>query len=186
MSNKIILGSQSPRRFSILKKAGFEVQIILPEVDETYPPEIPLEQVPEYLAKLKMEHVCNAFINEDIFIITADTLLLFKGKLISKPIDKTDALQILLSLNNTYHEVITGVCIRKKDKQISFSQTTKVYFKNLTKLDIQNFIDDNDVLDKAGAYNLQEYIGVDRIDGDYDNVVGLPIKTIQQKMKNWK
>ena len=92
---------------------------------------------------------------------------------------------MLSALNDTFHEVITGVCIKKNNKSISFSQKTKVYFKKLNIEEIQNFVKSHTVLDKAGAYNIQEYIGIDKIEGDFDNVAGLPIQTILEKIKNW-
>ncbi|HMU97527.1 MAG TPA: Maf family nucleotide pyrophosphatase [Chitinophagales bacterium] len=184
MKDKIILGSQSPRRKVILEEAGFDVQILLADIEENYPDDIEKADVPEYLAKLKMQHLpCN--LDENIFIITADTMLLFKDKLIGKPENTDEAFNMLSELNDTFHEVITGVCIKKNNKTISFSQKTKVYFKKMNLEEIKNFIDTHIVLDKAGAYNIQEYIGVDKIEGDFDNVAGLPIQTILEKIKNW-
>lgn len=183
MKQKIILGSQSPRRKSILENAGFNVQIIVPNVEENYPLNMNTAKVPEYLARLKMENIPLDITHKNIFMITADTMLLFKNKLIGKPNHLQEAFETLLSLNNTYHEVITGVCLRKNDKTISFSKSTKVYFKNLEQVTIQNFINTHEVLDKAGAYNIQEYIGVEKIEGDFDNVAGLPIQTVLEKIK---
>ncbi|MCB9073923.1 MAG: septum formation protein Maf [Chitinophagales bacterium] len=184
MKDKIILGSQSPRRKDILEKAGFDVQIILANIEENYPDGIEKASVPEYLARLKMQHLpCN--LEENQFIITADTMLLFKDELIGKPENIDEALKMLSALNDTFHEVITGVCIKKNNKSISFSQKTKVYFKKLNIEEIQNFVKSHTVLDKAGAYNIQEYIGIDKIEGDFDNVAGLPIQTILEKIKNW-
>lgn len=185
MKTKIILGSQSPRRQQILQDAGFDIEIVVPDVEEVYPETLPLEKVPEYLAELKLHAIYKPFESEDCFILTADTMLLFEGKLIGKPNNNDEALKLLTQLNNTSHNVLTGVCLRKQHKQISFTQTTKVYFKNLSQSQILDFIDNNNVLDKAGAYNIQEYIGVDKIEGDYNNVVGLPILAVLEQMKNW-
>lgn len=184
MKDKITLGSQSPRRKIILEAAGFDVQILLANIEESYPDDIEKTNVPEYLAKLKMQHLPSN-LNENIFIITADTMLLFQNELIGKPENIDEAFKMLSELNGTFHEVITGVCIKKNNKIISFSQKTKVYFKKLKFEEIKNFIDAHIVLDKAGAYNIQEYIGVDKIEGDFDNVAGLPIQTILEKIKNW-
>lgn len=186
MKNKIILGSQSPRRKEILENVGFEVIIISPNVEEIYPLDMNVTKVPEFLAKIKMESIKQEITHKNLFTITADTMLLFQNKLIGKPENLEDALNILLRLNNTYHEVITGVCLRKNDKIIYFSESTKVYFKNLSTKTIQQFIETHEVLDKAGAYNIQEYIGIEKIEGNFDNVAGLPILTILEKMINFK
>jgi septum formation protein len=186
LKTKIILGSQSPRRLEILEDAGFEVEIVKPKIAENIPSNMPIEQIPEYLSKLKMYDIYSFLGADEDFIITADTLLVFENKLVGKPKNKEHAIKILTHLNNKTHDVVTGVTIRKNKKQISFSEKTKVYFKNLTKEEILNFIEKNEVMDKAGAYNIQEYIGVEKFEGDFFNVVGLPLKKIKSNIENWE
>lgn len=185
MNRKIVLGSQSPRRLEILQDANFDVEVVIPKVAEDIPENMAIHEAPIYLSKIKMLDVYNYIGNDDHFIITADTLLIFENKLIGKPANNIDGLKILMALNGNMHEVISGVTIRKNKKEISFSETTKVYFKNLTQKAIENFISQNNILDKAGAYNIQEYIGVAKFEGDYTNVIGLPIKKVITTINNW-
>ncbi len=182
---KIILGSQSPRRFEILADAGFDIEIIRPKVEERFPYDLAFSKVPEYLSKLKIHDVYTYVGDDKDFIICADTIVLFDKKLVGKPKNLDTAFRYLKAMNGKTHEVITGVSIRKNKKQISFSEHAIVYFKELTDEEIKNYVNKFSPLDKAGAYNIQEYIGVDRIEGEFQNVMGLPIKRVLQEIKNW-
>ncbi len=185
-SNKIILGSQSPRRFEILADAGFDIKVIKPTVEERYPFDLDYYKVPEYISKLKIFDIYSYLGEDDDFIICADTMVIFEKRLVGKPKNADHAFKILKTMNGKPHDVVTGVSMRKNKKQISFSEITKVRFKELSDEEIKMYIDKFQPYDKAGAYNIQEYIGVDYIVGEYQNVMGLPIKRVLQEMKAWK
>lgn len=184
-SNKIILGSQSPRRFEILADAGFDVEVVKPTIEERFPFDLDLHKVPEYISKLKIFDIYSYLGEDTNFIICADTMVIFDKKLVGKPKNAEHAFKILKTLNGKLHDVVTGVSMRKNKKQISFSDTTKVHFKSLSDEEIKNYINKFEPYDKAGSYNIQEYIGVDFIAGDYQNVMGLPIKMVLNEIKNW-
>lgn len=183
---KIILGSQSPRRYEILADAGFEIEVIKPKVEERFPFDLAYSKVPEYLSKLKM-HDIYSFVGEDSdYIICADTVVLFEKKLVGKPKNLDIAFKTLKAMNGKAHEVITGVSIRKNKKQISFSEHAMVYFKELSDAEIRHYVDNFSPLDMCGAYNIQEYIGVDKLEGEFQNVMGLPIQRVLKEIKGWK
>ncbi|MCB0508753.1 MAG: septum formation protein Maf [Bacteroidetes bacterium] len=182
---KIILGSKSPRRLDILEDAGFEVEVVKPNVVEQFPYNLNFHKVPEYISKLKIWDVYSYLGNDDDFIICADTVVIFNGKLLGKPRTLEQAFKYLKALNGKSHEVVTGVSMRKKKKQISFSEQAIVHFKELTTEEIIKYIEVGNPMDKAGAYNIEEYFGVEKIEGEYQNVMGLPIKRILQEIKNW-
>ena len=184
-AEKIILGSQSPRRFEILSDAGYLVEVISPKVNERFPYELDVYKVAEYLSKLKM-HDIFSFVGEDEnFIVTADTVVILDRKPLGKARNLDQAFKVLKMLNGKQHDVVTGVTLRKKGKQHTFSDISKVYFKELTDEEIRHFIENHEVLDKAGSYAIQEYIGVDRFEGCYQNVMGLPMPKLNEVIKNW-
>ncbi|MES2701421.1 MAG: Maf family protein [Bacteroidota bacterium] len=176
MSDKIILASQSPRRKQLMEMAELEFTVLVADVDETNPPGMPGEQVPEFLAKKKSDAVLHLV--NDAIVIAADTVVLVDDDILGKPTDEANAKEILRRLSGRMHKVVTGVCIRKKDKEHSFSVTTEVYFRDLSEEQISHYITHYKPYDKAGAYAIQEWIGVtgiERINGDYYSVMGLPI-----------
>ncbi|MFN8283822.1 MAG: Maf family protein [Chitinophagales bacterium] len=185
-TTKIILGSQSPRRFEILADAGFDIEVVRPNVEERFPFDLSHSKVPEYLSKLKMHDVYSYVGDDKDFIICADTIVIFEKKMIGKPKNLEAAFKCLKAMNGKTHEVITGVSIRKNKKQISFSEHAVVHFKELTDEEIRNYVTHFSPLDKAGAYNIQEYLGVDKLEGEFQNVMGLPIKRVLKEIKNWK
>jgi septum formation protein len=184
--NKIILGSQSPRRLEILSDAGYDVEIVKPKVAESFPYNMDYYNVPEYLSKLKMHDVFSYVGEDEQFIICADTVVIFEKKLIGKPKNTDQAFKYLKTMNGKVHDVVTGVSLRRNKKQISFSEHSKVYFKELSDEEIWHYVQKFETLDKAGAYNIQEYIGVEKIEGEFFNVMGLPLKRVQQEIKGWK
>ena len=159
-----------------MEAAEIAFEIVIADVDETNPPGMPGEDVPEYLAKKKA-----AAIESDhpgAIIVAADTVVLLDGDILGKPTDAADAEYILSRLSGRVHRVVTGVCIQKGDMQRSFSVTTEVHFRSLTAEQIKHYVADYKPFDKAGAYAIQEWIGVigiEKIDGDYYSVMGLPI-----------
>ncbi len=182
---KIILASQSPRRHYLLKEIGLEFEIKLKEfVDETYPKDLQREEIPLYLAQKKAA-VFDGDIEENQIIITADTIVWLKDKVLQKPENNEDAIKILQELSGKCHQVYTGVCIKSKNKEFAFTSQTDVFFKKLTFAEIDYYVNHFQPMDKAGAYGIQEwigYIGVERIDGSFFNVMGLPIQKLYTEL----
>ena len=173
---KIILASQSPRRKQLLEMAEVAFEVLIADVDETNPPGMPGEQVPEFLARKKADAVRHLV--QDAIVIAADTVVLLDHHILGKPADAAHATAILHQLSGRMHKVVTGVCIRKGHWEQSFSTVTEVYFRKLSTEQIAHYISNYKPYDKAGAYAIQEWIGVtgiEKINGDYYNVMGLPI-----------
>lgn len=177
---KIILGSKSPRRQELLKglDISFEVRVI--ETEETFSLTMPSREVPEFLAIEKGKaHI--SFMDEEELIITSDTLVVCENEILGKPKDWEHAVEMLHKLSGKQHEVITGVCLTTSKKTISFSDTTKVFFKHLTEEQISYYVDKYEPFDKAGSYGIQEWIGytgISSIEGSYFNVMGLPVSKL--------
>ena len=179
----IILASQSPRRKELLALLDHEFTVEVREVDEIFPDALEVNKVAEYLARLKASAFTD--IKIDQLIITADTIVVLENQILGKPKNKVEATQMLQRLSNRSHQVITGVCIKTSDKAISFSNTTKVYFKELTASEINYYIENYKPFDKAGSYGIQEWIGaigITKIEGSYFNVVGLPIQELNEQL----
>jgi septum formation protein len=173
----LYLASQSPRRRALLKELGFKVNIVkAPDIDEIYPEYLTAYEIPLYLAKLKAESYTD-LLPEKAVLITADTIVWLDNRVLGKPANLTEAKDMLLSLSSKMHKVYTGVCLKKGDYCYSFYDETDVFFKTLTKEEIEYYVDKFQPVDKAGAYGVQEwigFIGVERINGSYFNVMGLP------------
>lgn len=176
MFQKIILASGSPRRREIFTKLGINFQYVTANVDESFNPELPIEDEIMRVAATKAYSV--SAIYEEAFIVGADTIVVLDGEIIGKPKDKYDAQNILSKLSNKKHEVFTGVAVVNKKNKICerFYEKTDVYFKKLTNELINWYIDSEEPMDKAGAYGIQGKgsLLVEKIDGNYDNVMGLP------------
>ena len=187
MSNfKLILGSQSPRRQTLIKELGFPVEIRTKEVEEIYPDDLPSKEVPEYLAKLKAAPLVNSLSEYEI-LVTSDTIVLLEGKVIGKPTDESDAKKMIRKLSGSTHTVITGVCLTSQNEQYTFSSHTKVFFSELSEDEINHYVETFKPLDKAGSYGIQEwigYIGVSKIEGCYYNVMGLPLHDLYRNLKD--
>ena len=193
MLPEIILASQSPRRKQLLEWAEIPFEIIVQHSDENYPPHLPLDEVPVYIAHQKalaVQAYLNQQRNSSIVakpILAADTVVILDKKIIGKPLNKIDAVNTLQSLSGKQHKVITGVVILHNKKQISFANTTFVQFHTLAHEQIEFYVDKYKPYDKAGAYAIQEWIGVVGIksmNGDFYNVMGLPVsKVVQHLMK---
>lgn len=176
MPGKLILASQSPRRKQLMEMAELEFEVLIADVDETNPPGMKGEDVPEHLARKKADAV--AHLVADATVIAADTIVLLDDEILGKPKDEADAKSILGKLSGRMHRVITGVCIRKGSKEAGFSVVTEVYFRPLSEQQIAHYVANYKPYDKAGAYAIQEWIGVtaiEKINGDYYSVMGLPI-----------
>lgn len=179
--HKIILASQSPRRKQLLEQAGISFSVMNPDVDETAPQGMIAEEVPGHLAHKKAQVVASA--HPDRVVIAADTVVLLANEILGdeilgKPVDSEDAMAMLERLSGRMHRVVTGVCVYAEGHYYRFSSTTEVYFRELTLDQIQRYIVEHKPFDKAGSYAIQEWIGlvgIEKIHGDYYNVMGLPI-----------
>lgn len=181
---KIILASQSPRRKQLLEWAEIDFEVIVSDSDETFPPGLSFEQTAIHIARNKALAVA-AKTKANVPILAADTIVVCKGEILGKPKDREDAIQILQKLSGNTHQVITGVVILSGNKEIAFADITTVEFHELTKEQIIFYIDKYKPYDKAGAYAIQEWIGVvgiKSINGDFYNVMGLPVSRVVQAL----
>lgn len=185
---KIILASQSPRRKQLLEWAEIPFEIMLKETDENYPPGLSFEEVAVYIARQKALAV-QFMVEEDSIILAADTIVVLNKQIIGKPKDKTDAIGILTALSGTRHFVITGVTIMQNEKQICFSDSTEVVFHELSLTQIEFYVNKYNPYDKAGAYAIQEWIGVvgiKSVTGDFYNVMGLPVSRVVRELQRFQ
>ena len=183
---KIILASQSPRRKQLLEWAEVPFEIIVAETDELYPQHLPVEEIAVHIARNKALAVRQK-LQELPPILAADTIVVLQNEIIGKPKDREDAINILSRLSGNHHKVITGVVILNKEEEISFADVTDVEFHELTKEQIEFYVDKYKPYDKAGAYAIQEWIGVvgiKTINGDFYNVMGLPVSRVIQAINS--
>jgi len=187
---RFILASQSPRRQDLLKTVGLDFDVVVSSSDESYPETMPIQEVPAFIAKNKAIAVAHILaenpLAENTCIIAADTVVVLDNMVMGKPVDRKDAILSLTKLSGNTHEVITGVCLYYQNDFIVFSETTKVKFHTLTEQQIIHYVDQFKPYDKAGGYAIQEWIGlvgIDSIQGDFYNVMGLPVSKLMQKIK---
>ncbi len=183
--NKIILASQSPRRKQLLEWAEVPFEVVVKETDERFPPGLTPEEVAIYIARNKAIAVQEQR-NKDEVILAADTIVVLGDNIIGKPVHREDAVSILLALSGEIHKVITGVVIKKGSTEIAFADTTEVEFHNITVSEIEFYVDKYKPYDKAGAYAIQEWIGVvgiKSINGDFYNVMGLPVSRVVREIQ---
>lgn len=182
---KVILASGSPRRRELMAGLGVNYEVrILPDVDESYPDTLQGEEIPLYIAKEKADAYI-PMMQPDELIITADTIVWLDGKVLGKPRDREDTLQMLRTMSGRTHEVFTGVCITTTDWQRSFTAQTEVRFATLSEDEIIYYVDNFKPMDKAGAYGVQEwigFIGVENISGSYYNIMGLPVQKLYREL----
>ena len=182
---KIILASNSPRRRELL--AGLDIQFevkVLDGIDESYPQDLPADEVAIYISKAKAE-AYKAVIADSELVITADTVVVLGDKVLGKPSNREEAFDMLKALSGKTHRVITGACLTTQQEQRSLSVVSEVTFKTLADWEINYYIDNYRPYDKAGAYGIQEwigYIGVTALRGSYFNVMGLPVQRIYQEL----
>lgn len=173
----IILASQSPRRKTLLEWAEVPFDVIVKPTDESFPPDMPIEEIPVHIARNKAKAIDAA----GRVVLAADTVVVLGDEIIGKPASRNHAIEILSRLSGNTHLVITGVVILKDDKEIAFQDTTEVQFHALTLEQITFYVDKYQPYDKAGAYAIQEWIGVTgikKISGDFYNVMGLPVSRV--------
>lgn len=187
--HKIYLASQSPRRQQLLQNLNLiNFETVSQNVEETYPPELPLTEVPAFLAQKKAQAAEHFINNETDIVLSADTIVLLDNKIYGKPINYNDAVNMLTQLSGKNHTVITGICLLSKSKIDTFSVHTQVHFYPITLSEIEYYVTNYKPYDKAGAYAIQEWIGlvaIEKIDGCYFNVMGLPISKLCQVLKNF-
>ena len=182
---RIVLASQSPRRKQLLEWAEIPFDIIVNETNESFPEELAIEKVPVHIAREKALAV-KAKIPDDKIILAADTVVVLNDKIIGKPKDRADALAILSSLSGNTHRVITGVVLMRNEEELSFFDCTEVAFHELTGTQISFYVDKYKPYDKAGAYAIQEWIGVvgiKEVKGDFYNVMGLPVSRVVKHLQ---
>ncbi|HQV51859.1 MAG: septum formation protein Maf [Flavobacteriales bacterium] len=184
MNLRLILASASPRRRQLLQGLDLPVEITSVDVDETPPEGLPNDHVAEYLAR-KKANAWKGQLAPDQVLVTADTTVVIGDVLLNKPEDAADARRMLAMLSGRTHRVITGVCLRTAEKTVSFSDIAHVTFGQLTPEEIAYYVERYSPLDKAGAYGVQDWIGyvaVERIDGSFYTVMGLPLHLIYAEL----
>lgn len=184
--NKIILASQSPRRKQLLEWAEVPFDILVKETAEDFPPGLPYEEVAVHIARNKAIAVQEEA--GDRIVLAADTIVVLDDHIIGKPVHREDAVSMLLALSGEKHRVITGVVIRKGKKETAFADVTEVEFHDLTVEQIEFYVDKYKPYDKAGAYAIQEWIGVvgiKSVSGDFYNVMGLPVSRVLRELERF-
>ncbi len=181
---KIVLASASPRRKELLSKLYNKFEIIPADIDETLPDDIGVEFAPMYLAATKADLIASKYPND--LIIAADTVVICDGKLFGKPKDENDAREMLSTLSGKTHKVITGCCISIGEQTTCFAEESYVTFFKLEKEEIDEYIQSKEPMGKAGAYAIQGLgaLLVEKIEGDYSNIVGLPIARLKREIKD--
>lgn len=188
---RIVLGSNSPRRKELLAglDLDFEVEVI-PGIDESYPENLSSEEIGIHIARKKAEAYLGKMTDNEL-LITADTIVITYGEqieVIGKPADREDAINMLRSLSDHVHEVVTGVCLTTKEKTVTFAVSSAVSFAHLDEDEIIYYVDKYRPFDKAGSYGIQEwigYVGVEAINGSFYNVMGLPVQKLYQELKKF-
>jgi len=181
---KIVLASRSPRRQQLLLELGLKFDVVIKEYKEIYPEGLTGEEIARYVAHEKAACFKNDLSDNEI-VITADTIVWCNNKVLGKPLNHKDAERILNEISGNTHEVITGVSLLSRSKELTFSDSTKVTFEPMTSKEISYYIDKYKPYDKAGAYGIQEWIGIiacSHIDGSYFNVVGLPVQKLYKEL----
>ncbi len=192
-SQTLVLASASPRRKELLEQAGYNLIILPADVDETLPDGISPDDAVKYLANKKAEACAKFILKEkpeltDLPIVAADTVV-YKDEIMGKPMDRQDAKRMIQTIRGTFHHVATGVAIilPASGKKDVFCDVTKVYCKNLSDDDVEAYLDTDEPYDKAGAYAIQGIFGkyIDRFEGRYDTVVGLPVEPITEVLNRF-
>lgn len=187
-SYRLLLASQSPRRRELLSGSGLNYEMAPKfEVEEHYPAEMAAEEVPLYLSRLKSEGYPHPLAAGDI-LLTADTVVIAEGKILGKPHNREEALQMLELLSGRAHTVITGVTLRAAERMESFAASSQVFFRPISPEEAAYYVDTYRPYDKAGSYGIQEWIGyvaIERIEGSFYNVMGLPIQRVYVELERF-
>lgn len=185
LNKKIVLASKSPRRSQLLAQAGFRFAVKTEEVDEDYPDTLPAEEVAPFLAEKKAVACAHFLESADEVLLSADSVVILDGKIYGKPTDYQDAVEILGKLSGREHLVVTGVCLLSKSRKRVFHDLSYVQFQHLSPEEIHYYIDHCQPFDKAGAYAIQEWIGLCKIvsiRGSYSNIMGLPMEMLYREL----
>jgi septum formation protein len=186
ITRPLILASTSPRRQFLMKEAGYVFQVQAPASDERFPDFMPAEMVPRFLAEEKAK-TFKSQLNDEI-VITADTVVILGGRILNKPGDRQEAIQMLSQLAGKTHKVITAVCLMAAEKHDLFDDATKVTFRKLTPEEIEYYVDTCQPYDKAGSYGAQDWlgmVGIERINGSYFTVMGMPMHKVYTHLRNF-
>ena len=182
---KIILASKSPRRQDLLRLMDMEFEVVLRDVDESYPEGLTPQEIAVYIARKKAEAFDGTITDE--VVLTADTIVCIDGLILGKPETPQHAIDMLKTLAGKVHLVITGVCLLYKGRYNNFFDVSEVFFRKLSNQEIESYVAEYNPLDKAGSYGIQErigLIGIERINGSYTNVVGLPTEKLYAQLVN--
>ncbi len=182
--NKLILASKSPRRQYLLKELGLDFEVHTKDVDESFPENLKAEEIPLYLCRKKAD-AFTAELTDNTIVITADTIVWVENQVLNKPENFEDAVRMLKLLSGKMHKVFTGVCLKSSSGTKTFYAVTDVYFKSLSQEEIEYYIHNFNPYDKAGAYGAQDWIGyiaVEKIEGSYFNVMGLPVRELYEEL----
>jgi len=186
-NHKIILASGSPRRQQFLKELDINFEIRLKEIEEIYPDHLQAEEITDFLAKLKASAFENDLQDNEV-LITSDTIVWLENKALGKPNGASHAVKMLTEMSGKTHKVITSVCIKTRKKELVFHEETLVTFASLTLEEIEYYLNNYQPFDKAGSYGIQEWIGlvaIEKIEGSYANVVGLPTHKLYKELMNF-
>lgn len=181
----LILASKSPRRSQLLTMAGIPFRVETMNVEEIYPEDTPVMEVAAYLAQLKAHGSASLLTAPNQVLLTADSVVILDGKIYGKPQSRAEAIEVIGKLSGNMHTVVTGVCLKSLGKEDVFQGVSHVYFKEISKTEIEYYVDQYEPYDKAGAYAIQEWIGlckIERIDGTYPNIMGLPTELVYERL----
>jgi len=185
LTKPLILASNSPRRKQLLYEAGFEFDIEVIPTDETFPDNMPVEEVAGYISQQKAE-MFKSIENSNKLVLTADTVVIFENEILAKPLNKNDAFRMLNLLSGTTHKVMTAVSLLTDNTITTISDPALVSFRVLDEVEINYYIEQYKPYDKAGSYGIQEWIGmigIDKIEGSFYTIMGLPVHTVYQLLK---
>lgn len=185
-SKKIILASQSPRRKELLSELGFQFETLSLDVDETFPNDLPASEIAAYLSCLKADSYTS--LKENELLITADTIVVCEGKILGKPANKEEAKEMILGLSGKIHQVYTSFTIRDLYKSKTFTDVANVEFSEISEHEADFYIENFQPMDKAGAYGIQEWLGMAKIksiNGSFYTIMGLPTHLIYNELINW-
>ncbi len=186
---QLILASKSPRRSYLLEQAGIPFEIRTAEVEEIYPPTLAAEAVAPYLAELKATAAAHLLRSDEEVLLTADSVVILDEEIFGKPSDRDHAIATLRRLSGRMHVVITGCCLLSRDRKEVFHGRSEVYLNEMTDAEIEHYVDTYQPYDKAGAYAIQEWVGlakIRKIVGTYPNIMGLPVDLVYEQLESWR
>lgn len=188
IKKELILASQSPRRKEILEQAGIRFTVQPSHVEETYPPDLPIRKIPEYLAVKKANSIDLAADSNQL-VLAADSIVTVDGQVLGKPKDYEDGMAMLRMMSGRSHEVITGVCIKDHKREAVFSEVAVVHMAEISEEEMDYYVTNYEPYDKAGGYGIQEWIGlnkIERIEGTYSNIKGLPMQMVYKVLQQFE